>query len=108
MNRKPLVPMLSLALALSLAQATALEAAQPPTKIVKVSDLDLSTARGQRLLDRRVKAAVYAVCVQVNSGAPRSEYVLASIEQCKTRAFDSVQQQLARMGVEPDTRAAQR
>ncbi|WP_299308953.1 UrcA family protein [uncultured Croceicoccus sp.] len=38
------------------------------TKTVQVNDLDLSTEEGQRMLEKRVKAAAYDVCLYTVSG----------------------------------------
>jgi UrcA family protein len=75
-------------------------AAEPPTLRVKVSDLDLASAQGQRTLEHRLKVAIDQVCAQAGSTsapitAPRQ------IELCKENARASARHQLEERGVSP-------
>jgi|JI102314A1RNA_FD_contig_31_7781676_length_413_multi_2_in_0_out_0_1 UrcA family protein len=98
---------LTLFAAFSLVAAPAVRAAQIPLQRVQVGDLDLATPRGQRQLDKRIDAAIHAVCVAPNSGLPRSRVVVEGIDACRAAARASVRHQLADLGIRPGVRAAQ-
>jgi len=66
---------------------------------VKVADLDLDTARGQRALERRVQAAVSRVCaapVAVPTYTMRSK---RDVAECRRGAIELVQVQLEARGI---------
>lgn len=66
---------------------------------VKVADLDLDTVRGQRILERRVQAAVGRVCtapVAVPTYTNRSK---RDVAECRRDALEMVQDQLEARGI---------
>ena len=73
------------AFALILASAPA--PAQPPTRAIRVSDLDLSTAAGIARLDHRIDQAVAQIC---GSAFPTDLDAQAAIARCRTATMDSV------------------
>ncbi|WP_206244733.1 UrcA family protein [Novosphingobium terrae] len=83
---------------LSLAVATPALATAPEsmTRAVHVSDLDLSTPSGARMLQHRVAAALEAVCgsyegTQSSGGAQEAD----AITQCRLQARTQIGQRLA-------------
>jgi len=67
---------------------------QPMTVKVRLSDLDLATAEGQRELDQRVNRAVRAVCRTTNL-TTGSRILGHEARDCLVKARTSVRQQLA-------------
>ncbi len=56
----------------------------PTSRVVRYSDLDLSTERGQQRFETRIKAAVQIVCGDVSNPTPAEiDYVKA----CKVKAL---------------------
>lgn len=98
---------LTLLAAVSLVASPAARATEIPLQRVQVGDLDLATPKGQRALDRRIEAAIEAVCVQPNRQLPRSRVVVDGIASCQAAALASVKRQLADLGVRPEIRAVQ-
>jgi len=93
--------------AFSLVATPAARAAQIPLQRVQVGDLDLATPKGVRQLDKRIEAAIHAVCVAPNRDLPRSRVVVEGIDACRAAAHASVRHQLADLGVRPGVRAVQ-
>jgi UrcA family protein len=93
--------------AFSLVASPAARATPIPLQRVQIGDLDLATPKGQRQLDRRIVAAIHAVCVAPNRELPRSRLVVEGINACRAAARASVQHQLADLGVRPAVRAVQ-
>src|SRR4029453_1262589 len=60
---------------------------EPPSRAVRLGDLDLSTEAGRIRLDRRIVAAVRAVCGQV---WPRDPDAVAEMRQCRSETFARV------------------
>jgi len=98
---------LTLLAAFSLVVSPAVHAGQIPLQRVQVGDLDLATPKGQRQLDKRIDAAIHAVCVAPNRDLPRSRVVVEGIDACRAAARASVRHQLVDLGVRPGVRAAQ-
>ncbi|HMA12942.1 MAG TPA: UrcA family protein [Steroidobacteraceae bacterium] len=98
---------LTLLAAVSLLVSPALRAAPIPLQRVQVSDLDLATPKGQRILEKRIGAAIEAVCVHPNRDLPRSRAVVQGIDACRAAALGSVRRQLADLGFQPGVRAVQ-
>jgi UrcA family protein len=84
-------------LAAPLTQATTL-----PSQRVYVGDLDLSSDRGQRQLQRRVSQAVEKVCARPSTRLMHSTPVRRSVRSCQQQAWEGVRFQLARSGVKGD------
>jgi UrcA family protein len=76
----------------------ALPAAELPSVRVRISDLDLTTPRGQRSLQRRVNAAIADVCVPQSSVLLRNARSRRDIRECTDHARRNVQQQLEQRG----------
>jgi UrcA family protein len=98
MNRNEFTGML-VAAALALSSLPAV-AAQPPTVNVPISDLDLSTARGQQALERRLKAAIARVCIRPNEQLPRTIAVQQRVHACMASARDGALLQLQVHGIQ--------
>ena len=77
-----------------------------PTARVLVSDLDLSTPHGQQRLERRIAAAIDQVCPAPASLSQRSRAGLRELDACRSAAANGVQQQLARLGLQPTAQQA--
>jgi len=98
---------LTLIAAFSLAVSPAVQAAQIPLQRVQIGDLDLATPKGQRQLDKRIDAAIHAVCVAPNRDLPRSRAAIEGIDACRAAARASVRHQLADLGIRARVRAVQ-
>lgn len=90
----------------SLVASPPVSAAQIPLQRVQVGDLDLATPQGKRQLDKRIDAAIHAVCVAPNRELPRSRRVVEGIDSCRAAASASVRHQLADLGLRAEVRAA--
>ena len=77
-----------------------------PIERVGVSDLDLASADGRRLLARRISRATEFVCGSY-AGA-RDIYEIDAIDQCRLRAKVQVEQQVAAIDRQRRTRSASR
>ena len=60
---------------------------EPPSRTVRLGDLDLSTEAGRIQLDRRIVAAVRAVCGQA---WPLNPYDVADRRRCRSETFARV------------------
>jgi UrcA family protein len=80
--------------AAALSFSAAVSAAEPlPTNAVNIGDVNLGTSNGQRVLARRVAAAVEEVC---GSYANVNEYYQqVLVDRCRTAAMASAHQQIA-------------
>lgn len=72
-----------------------------PSVRVEISDLDLSTPHGRQRLERRIAAAIDQVCPPAASLSQRSVARLREIEACRSIAASGVQQQLAKLDLQP-------
>jgi UrcA family protein len=73
--------------------------AQVPQQRVKISDLDLATAQGQRTFERRVQAAIRRVCpapASLVASTPRSRQL---VKDCRNSARAGVLAQLQSHGI---------
>jgi UrcA family protein len=91
-----IVRTLALAAALAIVPATAIAA--PQNVEVRYNDLDLSSAKGQHELDKRIDRAARQVCTrhQITTGSIRSTAV---DEDCYHEALGKLKDQLAALGV---------
>jgi UrcA family protein len=91
-----IVRTLALAAALAIVPATAIAA--PQNVAVTYSDLDLSSAKGQHELDKRIDRAARQVCTrhEITTGSIRSAPV---DEDCYREALGKLQDRLAALGV---------
>jgi UrcA family protein len=78
------------AIALS-STAVSAQVTEPVTKTVSYSDLDLSTAQGQKRFETRIKGAVQQVCTDANSRELKS---LAIQQQCRVQALNSAKREM--------------
>lgn len=83
----------TLALALALGAFAPAQAADRSSVAVSVDGLDLTTAKGQRGLERRIKSAAHTLCDTANERF--SPDVRASQRACRDEAVSST---LARIG----------
>ena len=60
---------------------------EPPSRAVRIGDLDLSTEAGRIRLDRRIVAAVRAVCGQA---WPLDPDAVAEMRRCRSETFARV------------------
>lgn len=65
-----------------------------PTQSVSTAGLDLNTAEGQRMLDRRIERAAREVC-QIDYGRTGTRIVSREARECVAKANASAQRQLA-------------
>jgi UrcA family protein len=65
-----------------------------PTRQIRVADLDLGTAAGQRRLDTRIESAIRKVC-RASSLKTGTRIMGQSVEECKTRARAEARSQVA-------------
>ena len=63
------------------------------TVVVKTADLDLSTAQGRSVLDRRVKSAVKTVC----EGDPRTYQFYKEVKDCAVGCLADASQQISQL-----------
>jgi len=77
----------------------AAQAGEAPVQRVKVRDLDLSTKRGQRMLERRVLAAIEAACTPDGAAVTPFPRHSQAASDCRTDALDQVQRQLGTHGI---------
>ena len=77
-----------------------------PVERVAVSDLDLASANGQRLLARRISRATEFACGSYVGARENSE--IDAIDQCRRRAKLEVEKQVAAMDRQRGTRSASR
>jgi UrcA family protein len=91
-----IVRTLALAAALAIVPATAIAA--PQHVEVRYNDLDLSSAKGQHELDKRIDRAARQVCSrhQITTGSIRSTAV---DEDCYHEALGKLKDRLAAIGV---------
>jgi len=75
------------------AQSSGTEAMQ---RLVRYSDLDLSSAQGQAKLDARLRSAASAVCAANYGPHPLSEAMEA--RRCYRNALNAAQRQVASIG----------
>ncbi len=80
-------------LSLALAGASTASLARQTQRSVSHADLDLTTAKGKRALDRRVASAITQLCGE--PGAARSGFELKRVNDCRWQAEASVAPQLA-------------
>lgn len=80
---------------------TMLPAAEIPVQRVQVADLNLDSAEGQRVLERRVRLAIDQVCRPATSELERHPLARRQADECRQRAWNDVQRQLAARGVPP-------
>lgn len=66
---------------------------------VRVRDLDLTTKRGQRMLERRVLAAIEAACTPDSAAMTRYPRYSRAAEDCRADALRQVQRQLGTRGI---------
>jgi len=66
-----------------------------PTERVRVSDLDLASAEGQRTLERRIRAAIEKVCSPPEAEPVEKLRSRLKLEKCQEEARASVARQLA-------------
>jgi UrcA family protein len=66
---------------------------------VKVADLDLSTVKGKRALERRVDVAVGRVCVAPASMPANTSRSKRQVEDCRRSAVQDVQAQMQARGM---------
>lgn len=78
--------------ALVAAAAVPATAAEPASRTISYADLDLATAHGRATLDRRIAAAVEALCGSY-AGAPG--WAVPEIDRCRAAARTSAETQLA-------------
>jgi len=74
--------------------------AQPPTDKVRISDLDLDTAKGQQAFERRLRVALDRVCIRPNDHLPRTKSALRQVEECKASARNGALLQLQVHGIQ--------
>ena len=74
-------------------------AATPPTEKVRIADLDLDTAKGQRAFERRLQVALDRVCERPNDNVQQTKAVQQLIDACKASARNGALQQLQTHGV---------
>jgi UrcA family protein len=98
---------LTLFAAVSILTSPAANAAQVVVQRVQVSAFDFATPGAQRALDKRIRTAIDAVCVQPNRQLPRTLAVVAGIDSCRVAAMRSVRQQLTDLGLRQAVRAVQ-
>jgi UrcA family protein len=85
---KTLLALSALAGALCVAPAAAAETRHPPVvRAVAHDDLDLSTAKGRKTLDRRIEIAIATACGDASSADPMG---WKAIQRCRTDAADRV------------------
>jgi UrcA family protein len=65
-----------------------------PTRQIRVADLDLGTAAGQRKLDARIESAIRKVC-RPTSRKTGTRIMGQSVEECKARARAEAKSQVA-------------
>ena len=63
------------------------------TVVVKTADLDLSSAQGRSVLERRVKSAEKTVC----QGDPRTYQFYKEVKDCAVAAWQDASQQLSQL-----------
>jgi UrcA family protein len=73
-------------------------AAEPATRKVKVSDLNLASPQGQQTLARRLRTAVDQVCAP-SAGESRLRVTRSKIEDCRQNAWADAQRQLQQYGL---------
>lgn len=79
--------------------AAAAEApAAPAARIVKVSDLNLTSPQGQQTLARRLRTAVNQVCAP-SAGENRLRVSRSKVEECREAAWADAQRQLQQHGL---------
>lgn len=76
-------------------------AAEPTSIRVRVSDLDLASAEGQRTLVRRVDAAIDKVCARAVGNINPAVAAPSRIKHCRQEAEADVRRQLAQHGLPP-------
>ncbi|MDY7096844.1 MAG: UrcA family protein [Pseudomonadota bacterium] len=64
------------------------------TSAVKIADLNLETAEGQKTLDRRLRHAARKVC-QMNQASTGSRARIADANTCYNKAMTSAKRQVA-------------
>ncbi len=96
-----LATLLAAATVTGLAFTATAPAAEVPTIRVQVGDLNLASAQGQRVLERRVSAAINSVCgaKKTTSVASTSGMARVQIAYCRNAAFADVQRQLDQHGL---------
>ena len=67
------------------------QSAEPVSKTVAYSDLDLSTREGQKRFETRVKLAVKQVCGQAN---PRDLNDLVLMQECRFKAINAAKRDM--------------
>jgi UrcA family protein len=73
--------------------------AQVPQQRVKISDLDLTTAKGQRTFERRVQAALKRVCPAPASLVTSTARSRQLVKECRASARAGVLAQLQSHGI---------
>jgi len=63
----------------------------PPTRVVRIADLDLSRDAGQQTLRRRVKLAVAAVCGEADL---RDFGAVRAVKDCRSKTLRDVTPQV--------------
>ena len=86
--------------AMGLAAPAVVSAAQPPTEKVRISDLDLATAKGQQAFERRLQVALDRVCERPNDSLPQTSAVQQRVDACKAGARSGAMHQLQTHGVQ--------
>lgn len=83
-----------------LAFAPAAPATEAPSVRVRVGDLNLASAQGQRVLERRLSAAIKSVCEpKTTSAVTTSGMARVQVGYCRRAALADVQRQLDRHGL---------
>lgn len=79
---------------------TAAPAAEVPVQqVVRISDLNLASAEGQRTLDRRVRVAIDRMCTTSGSRSPRNAHLRQVQNECRDEARAQIVRQLTERGL---------
>jgi UrcA family protein len=80
--------------------APVVSAAKVPTEKVRIADLDLGTAKGQKAFERRLRVALDRVCIRPNDHLPHTKSALRRLEECKATARSGALRQLQVHGIQ--------
>jgi UrcA family protein len=99
-GRARLATLLAAIAATGLNFAPAATASEAPTIRVPIGDLNLASAQGQRVLERRVSAAVRSVCTPKTAAVSATINVArVQVAQCRRDTLADVQRQLDQHGL---------